>query len=101
MNSSYSKKKYHPVKKYYPKKKNTRRKNSNSFNINTSGFLGNNLANNMRFGTKGDTVSGYVKREVVVKDSKGNTQIAREMQFFNSGKGYKIEVNGYTEWYLA
>ena len=45
-----------------------------------------NLANNMNFGSKGNDLSGYVKREVIMVDSQGNKQMAREVQFFNSWK---------------
>lgn len=95
MNKSYNKKNYYPTKKkYYPKKKNTSKNNTNKNTINPNSFLGQNIANNMRFGNPGDTISGYVKREVVIKDGRGNMQIAREQQFFNSGKGYKMRING-------
>ena len=40
----------------------------------------------MRFGGKEHTLSGFVRREIIMKDNKGNKQIAREEQFFNSGK---------------
>ena len=45
-----------------------------------------NLANSKNFGSKGHDLSGYVKREVVMVDSQGNKQMAREVQFFNSWK---------------
>ena len=60
---------------YYP---TTRRNNDNPFS--------SNLANNMRFGGKNNAVSGYVKREILMEDSKGNKKMAREIQFFNSAK---------------
>ena len=39
----------------------------------------------MKFGSKNQELSGYVKREIVIIDKDGNKQIAREKQFFNSG----------------
>jgi hypothetical protein len=45
-----------------------------------------NLANSMRFGSKGHELSGYVKRQVVLIDQHGNKQIATEKQFFNSAR---------------
>jgi hypothetical protein len=48
----------------------------------------------MNFGSKDHDLSGYVKREIVIIDSHGNKQIAREKQFFNSGKKIgKIHVD--------
>ena len=46
----------------------------------------------MRFGNPGDMLSGYVQRELVYIDRNGNKQIARERQFFNSGKSINVEV---------
>lgn len=63
-------------KPYYP---TTRRSNNHS-------PFSNNLSNDMRFGGKGNDVSGYVKREIIMEDSKGNKKMAREVQFFNSAK---------------
>lgn len=60
---------------------------------NVEGFFGNNLVKNMRFGSKGDTISGYIHREVRLRDNKGNEQIVSEDQFFNSGSGYKVRIN--------
>ena len=40
----------------------------------------------MKFGGRDHDLSGYVKREIVIIDRHGNKQIAREKQFFNSGK---------------
>ena len=34
----------------------------------------------------GYEVSGYVRRTVIIKDRYGNQQIAKEKQFFNTGK---------------
>ena len=63
-------------KPYYP---TTRRSNNHS-------PFSNNLSNDMRFGRKGNDISGYVKREILIEDSKGNKKMAREIQFFNSAK---------------
>ena len=79
-NKNYKKKKYYPKKhngNQYPKK------HSNPPNI-FGGFFNGNLANGMNFGGKDHDLSGYVKREVFVKDQYGNVQKARETQFFNS-----------------
>lgn len=80
-------KKHYPVKKkYYPKSKNV---GSKPF----SSLLGNNMVDNMRFGTKGHDLSGYIKREIIIKDRYGNTQIAREQQFFNSAEDLNVKIN--------
>ena len=47
----------------------------------------------MKFGNPGDTLSGYVQREVVFIDRQGNKQIARERQFFNSGKNIRVRID--------
>ena len=57
----------------------------------TQVFRGNTV-NGMRFGNPGDMLSGYVQRELVYIDRNGNKQIARERQFFNSGKSINVEV---------
>lgn len=57
----------------------------------TQVFRGN-IVNGMRFGNPGDMLSGYVQRELVYVDRNGNKQIARERQFFNSGKSINVEV---------
>lgn len=57
----------------------------------TQVFRGN-IVNGMRFGNPGDMLSGYVQRELVYIDRNGNKQIARERQFFNSGKSINVEV---------
>ena len=65
----------------------------NQYPVPTSPFS-NNLANNMNFGGVGHDTSGFVKREMVIIDSNGNKQIAREVQFFNSGKNIgRVEIN--------
>jgi len=80
MNNYNKKKKYYPAKRsnhYYPKQQN---KPPTMF----GGFFNGNLANNMRFGRNGDELSGYVKREIYMRDQQGNVQRAKETQFFNS-----------------
>ncbi len=78
-----------PYKKpYYPSKP---RVNHESV---TQGFFSGNLAPNMKFGSPGSEVSGYVKRKVTMKDAQGNETSASEIQFFNSGKRIKVNVNG-------
>lgn len=80
MNNYNKKKKYYPAKKsgyHYPVKQH---KPPTMF----GGFFNGNLANNMRFGRNGDELSGYVKREIYMKDQHGNVQRAKETQFFNS-----------------
>ena len=52
-----------------------------------------NIVDNMKFGSPGDQLSGYVRREVVLIDKNGNKQIAKEEQFFNSGKGIRVRIN--------
>ena len=47
----------------------------------------------MRFGRKGQVISGYTKRELIYKDSSGNQQIAREEQFFNAGHRIRVRIN--------
>ena len=58
----------------------------------TQVFRGN-IVNGMKFGQPGDMVSGYVQREVVMIDRQGNKQIARERQFFNSGKNINVRIH--------
>ena len=58
----------------------------------TQVFRGN-IVNGMKFGNPGDTLSGYVQREVVFIDKQGNKQIARERQFFNSGKNIRVRID--------
>ena len=55
-------------------------------------FCSGNLVNGMKFGNPGDMLSGFVQRELVYIDRNGNKQIARERQFFNSGKSINVEV---------
>lgn len=43
-----------------------------------------NICANKHLHTKGKDVTGYVKREVCIKDAKGNMKIARETQVFAS-----------------
>jgi hypothetical protein len=48
----------------------------------------------MKFGGRDHDLSGYVKREIVIIDRHGNKQIAREKQFFNSGKRMgRVRIN--------
>ena len=75
-------------KKHYP---NTYQKKTTEI---TNGFFNGNLAPNMKFGSPGSELSGYVKRKVVVRDAQGNETTASEVQFFNSGKKIKVNVNG-------
>ena len=58
----------------------------------TQVFRGN-IVNGMKFGNPGDMVSGYVQREVIMIDRQGNKQIARERQFFNSGKNIRVRID--------
>ena len=41
---------------------------------------------NTRIDTRNKDVTGYVKREVYMRDSNGNVQVAREVQVLNSWK---------------
>lgn len=60
----------------------------------TSGYFQGNLVQNMKFGGKDHDLSGYVQRTLVIKDSHGNVQIAKEKQFFNSSKnGFRVRIN--------
>jgi len=52
-------------------------------------FFNGNLVQNMDFGGDDHELSGFVKRELIITDNKGNKQIAREKQFFNAGKKIK------------
>jgi len=62
----------------------------------TQSFFQGNLAQQMRFGGKDHELSGYVQRTLVIKDSQGNVQIAKERQFFNSGKHIgRVKANGH------
>lgn len=71
-------------KKYYPKKQhNTKPTNPANF---LAGFFNTNKDIGMNFGDDNHEKSGYIKREIIIKDRYGNTQIAREKQFFNSAK---------------
>jgi hypothetical protein len=58
----------------------------------TQVFRGN-IVNGMKFGNPGDMVSGFVQREVIMIDRQGNKQIARERQFFNSGKNIRVRID--------
>ena len=91
-----TKTKYSPVK-HHNNKVPEQRKNRNYYypqpsNPAQSLFRGN-LANNMKFGSKGQTISGYTRRELIYKDSSGNQQIAREEQFFNAGHRIRVRIN--------
>ena len=44
----------------------------------------------MKFGGEDHELSGYVKREVYIRDKYGNVQRANEAQFFNSSKSPMI-----------
>jgi len=97
MSSNYNNgnKKYYPTKRNNipARKNNTPAKYSNTNNLNPNGFFGGNLARDMKFGSEGDSLSGYVTREIIIKDRQGNTKIAREKQFFNSGKEVNVRIN--------
>lgn len=56
-----------------------------------------NLVDNMRFGHKDHVLSGYVRRTMVLKDSQGNSQYAKEVQFFNSGKDINVNIDDHEE----
>lgn len=58
----------------------------------TQVFRGN-IVNGMKFGNPGDMLSGFVQREVIMIDRQGNKQIARERQFFNSGKNIRVRID--------
>jgi hypothetical protein len=47
-----------------------------------------NIAN-LNFDNPNHDLSGYVYREVYIKDSQGNVQSAKEKQFFNSSKEHR------------
>lgn len=40
----------------------------------------NNITNNRHLHTRGKDLTSYVKREIYLKDSKGNVKMAREIQ---------------------
>ena len=73
-------------KKYYPKQNHVQQQHL------SKGFFNGNLAKDMKFGAPGDNLSGYVKREIRMKDRFGNETIASEQQFFNSGANLEIEI---------
>ncbi len=75
----YPARRYGGSRRYYPARR------QQAQNQNFSVFQGN-MANNMRFGNKGDDLSAYVFRRLVMIDKEGNRQYATEEQFFNSGK---------------
>ena len=84
------KKSYSAKKKYYPKK------NNEPFEISKDFFHGN-LVNGMNFGNKEHELSGFVEREIIITDKYGNKKVARERQFFNSGKKLgRISAQGST-----
>lgn len=82
---------YKNNKKYYPSKKKDNvmvpyKKNNYS-------PFSKNLSQDLKFGNKGDDISAFVERELIIEDSQGNRKIARERQFFNSGKRIgKVEI---------
>ena len=92
--------------KYYPKKRNShqrsvqhRRKHYHNRSLQPSGnmntFFNGNLARNMRFGVPNNQLSGYVKRELSIKDRDGNETKASEEQFFNSSSNpMRVRING-------
>lgn len=92
-----TKQKYYPVKIENSKALTNRNNNypvndtNNSINPASKLFRGI-IVNNMRFGGKEYTLSGFVRREILMKDNKGNKQIAREEQFFNSGKNINVRI---------
>lgn len=68
------------------------RKKQQQYRVSREFFQGN-LVQNMKFGGKDHDLSGYVERQVVMKDKHGNVQIAREKQFFNASKnGMHVRV---------
>jgi len=91
---------YQNNKRYPAKKKNYNspskyNKPKNNM-VTTQNFFQGNLAQQMNFGGKDHDISGYVQRTLVIKDSHGNVQIAKERQFFNSGKNIgRIKINGH------
>jgi hypothetical protein len=81
---------YNKPKKQYPAPYRPK-PNKNQVSTFSSPFT-SNLANNMKFGRPGDEVSGYVDRVVMIKDRFGNEKVARERQFFNSGKRLNVRT---------
>lgn len=45
-----------------------------------------NMMNGNNLHTKGKDVTGYIRREVYIKDKEGNIKVARETQLINSWK---------------
>ena len=72
---------------YYPKPQKTHQPVTLS-----QGFFNGNLATDMKFGSPGDHLSGYVHRKIRIKDRHGNETVASERQFFNSGKDFNIKI---------
>ena len=81
------------VKRNTQTKKKNHNINTKKTSTNTMQLFKGNIANNMKFGNPGDVISGYVQREVVIIDYQGNKQIAREKQFFNSGKNIHVKID--------
>lgn len=82
---------YKNNKKYYPSKKKDNV--MVPYKDNNYSPFSRNLSKDLKFGNKGDDISAYVERELIIVDSQGNRKIARERQFFNSGKRIgKVEI---------
>lgn len=82
--------KYHVAKKphrnntpkHYPRKPHKKTHHKQTRNP----FFGKDFIRPVSFDTNKTNFSGHVVRVMIVKDRYGNQQIAKEKQFFNSGK---------------
>lgn len=57
--------------------------------ISIENLFNGNVVANLRFDNPNHDLSGYVYREVYIKDAYGNIQSAKEKQFFNSSKEHR------------
>ena len=90
------KKKYYPIQarqNRQPEQRKPRNNNQIIIKPQTPNLFRGNLANNMNFGRKGQTISGYTRRELIYQDANGNCQIARETQFYNAGHRIRVRIN--------
>ena len=92
--AQYRKKNNYKKKMYPAKFKHGNYPRKSGPMVGLNGFFNGNLAQNMKFGAKDHELSGFVRREVFIRDQYGNTQRMREQQFFNSGNRIgKIRIN--------
>ena len=93
--NNYDKNRNYKQKKHSVQNKNSSypSRNNNPPNM-FGGFFNGNLVSDMKFGGKDHELSGFLQREIYIRDRYGNIQRAREKQFFNSGNSKHIHVGG-------